>query len=259
MNNRLFVGGLPWAADDQDLREAFSQYGNVTDCKVVLDRETNRSRGFGFVTFETEDQATAAIEGMEGGQLGGRNVTVKVAQERRPRTPGGYGHRGGGGYTEERRGRRTMVEGPGGFNRGPDRGPRGGGDERGHGGGGGDRGGPGGPGGGGDRGGYGGNRGGYGGNQGGGDRGGYGGGQGGGGGYRGGGGGGGYRGGGGGGGYRGGGGGGYRGGGGYGGGSGGYGGGGGGWDDSGGNDGKPGRNSRNKKRGRGKRKNNDDW
>jgi len=240
MNNRLFVGGLPWAADDQDLREAFSQFGNVTDCKVVLDRETNRSRGFGFVTFETEEQAAAAIAAMEGGQLGGRNVTVKIAQERRPRGPRGFGGPRGGGYTEERRGRRTMMEGPSGFDRGPrgpDRGPPQGGDRGGPGGG--DRGGPGG-----------------------GDRGGYGGG-----GYRGGGGGGGYRGGGGGGGYRGGGGGGggggYRGGGGgyRGGGDGGYGGGGygGGWDDGGGGDGKPGRNSRNKKRGKGKKRRNDDW
>jgi heterogeneous nuclear ribonucleoprotein A1/A3 len=240
MKNRLFVGGLAWAANDQDLREAFAEFGTVTDSKVVLDRETGRSRGFGFVTFEAEEQAAAAVEAMEGKQLGGRSVTVKLAEERRPRLPRGLS--GGGGYTEERRGRRTMMESPSGptppapgprtFDRGPgqdrapgqdrqpprDRGPSGGG---------------------------------YG-HQGGGD-GPRGGGYGGGGGYQGGGGGG-YQGGGG-GGYRGGGGGGYQGGGGggyQGGGGGGYQGGGGGWGDSG-DEGKPGRNARGKKRGKGKK------
>jgi cold-inducible RNA-binding protein len=149
MKNRLFVGGLAWAANDQDLREAFAEFGTVTDSKVVLDRETGRSRGFGFVTFEAEEQAAAAVEAMEGKQLGGRSVTVKLAEERRPRLPRGLS--GGGGYTEERRGRRTMMESPSGptppapgprtFDRGPgqdrapgqdrqpprDRGPSGGG------------------------------------------------------------------------------------------------------------------------------------
>ena len=113
MNNRLFVGGLAWVAADHDLRDAFAQFGTVTDAKVVLDRETGRSRGFGFVTFETEEQATAAVQGLDGQQLGGRNVTVKVAEERRPRAPGGFGAPASpsGGYTEERRGRRATMEG----------------------------------------------------------------------------------------------------------------------------------------------------
>jgi hypothetical protein len=145
MSNRLFVGGLPWAVDDDGLHQAFAEYGEITDCKVITERDSGRSRGFGFVTFASAEEAQAAIEGMDGQDLGGRTLKVNVARER---TGGG----GGGGRR-------------GGFGGG-----RGGGGGRGFGGGGGGRGGYGGGGGG---------RGGYGGG-GGGGRGGYGGGGGGG-------------------------------------------------------------------------------
>jgi hypothetical protein len=96
MNRRLYVGGLPWAADDQALREAFSAHGTVTDAAIIKDRETGRSRGFGFVTFETGEMAEAAVKAMDGQQLGGRRITVREAEERGPRPGGGGGPRFGG-------------------------------------------------------------------------------------------------------------------------------------------------------------------
>jgi len=95
MSNKLFVGGLAWATDDEGLRAAFSEHGTVTDAKVINDRDTGRSRGFGFVTFESADQAQAAIAAMDGSNLDGRNIRVNEAQERSPRRGGGGG---GGGY-----------------------------------------------------------------------------------------------------------------------------------------------------------------
>lgn len=128
MNTRLFVGGLPWAAGDQELSEAFASYGTVTDAKVILDRETGKSRGFGFVTFETEAQAKAALEGMNGGEVGGRRVTVKEAQDRGPRRgPGGPGP----GGPPRRTGPPRDGDGGGPPRRGP---PPGGGPPRGPGG-----------------------------------------------------------------------------------------------------------------------------
>ncbi|XWS54920.1 hypothetical protein CRYUN_Cryun10bG0130700 [Craigia yunnanensis] len=90
---RCFVGGLAWATDDRALEEAFSVYGEIVDSKIVNDRETGRSRGFGFVTFRDEKAMRDAIEGMNGQNLDGRNITVNEAQSRRS---GGGG--GGGGY-----------------------------------------------------------------------------------------------------------------------------------------------------------------
>ncbi|MCO4772235.1 MAG: RNA-binding protein, partial [Deltaproteobacteria bacterium] len=79
MGTRLFVGGLSWGTDDASLRAAFAAFGDVTDARVVIDRETGRSRGFGFVAFATDDQAKAAIEGMEGQELDGRRIRVNEA------------------------------------------------------------------------------------------------------------------------------------------------------------------------------------
>lgn len=91
MSKKLFVGGLAWATDDQGLREAFEAFGEVLDAKVITDRETGRSRGFGFVTFSDAGDANSAIEQMDGAQLDGRRVNVSEARERR-------GGGGGGGY-----------------------------------------------------------------------------------------------------------------------------------------------------------------
>lgn len=99
---RCFVGGLAWATDDGRLQDAFSKYGEVVESKVIKDRETDRSRGFGFVTFADESAMKDAIEGMNGQELDGRNITVNQAQSRgsggRTGGPGGgYGGGGGGG------------------------------------------------------------------------------------------------------------------------------------------------------------------
>nr|AAF31402.1 putative glycine-rich RNA binding protein 1 [Catharanthus roseus] len=95
---RCFVGGLAWATTDQSLSEAFSQYGEVLESKIINDRETGRSRGFGFVTFGDEKSMKDAIEGMNGQTLDGRNVTVNEAQSR-----GSGGGGGGGGFRGPRR------------------------------------------------------------------------------------------------------------------------------------------------------------
>ncbi len=95
MSKKLFVGGLSWGTDSDGLRNAFEQYGEVTDSAVISDRDTGRSRGFGFVTFADNSAADAAIQGMNGRELDGRTLNVNEAKERAPRGGGGGG--GGGG------------------------------------------------------------------------------------------------------------------------------------------------------------------
>ncbi|HJL18367.1 MAG TPA: RNA-binding protein [Sandaracinaceae bacterium LLY-WYZ-13_1] len=102
MSKKLFVGGLAWATTDQGLQEAFEAFGEVLEAKVITDRETGRSRGFGFVTFADAQAADDAIAGMDGRELDGRTVNVNEARERAPRRGGGggggfRGGRGGGG------------------------------------------------------------------------------------------------------------------------------------------------------------------
>lgn len=96
MSSKIFVGGLSWGTDDAGLHEAFAPFGEITDAKVISDRETGRSRGFGFVTYTSSDDANSAIEAMNGADLDGRTLNVNVAQERErgPRRDGG----GGGGF-----------------------------------------------------------------------------------------------------------------------------------------------------------------
>jgi len=98
MSKKLFVGGLSWDTDDHGLRTAFEQYGEVTEAKVISDRDTGRSRGFGFVTFADGGSADNAIEQMNGATLDGRTLNVNEAQDRRGGGGGGGGRgRGGGG------------------------------------------------------------------------------------------------------------------------------------------------------------------
>ncbi|KAG7539841.1 RNA-binding domain superfamily [Arabidopsis thaliana x Arabidopsis arenosa] len=92
---RCFVGGLAWATSDEDLERTFSQFGDVLDSKIINDRETGRSRGFGFVTFKDEKAMRDAIDEMNGKELDGRTITVNEAQSRG--SGGGGGGRGGGG------------------------------------------------------------------------------------------------------------------------------------------------------------------
>ena len=83
MSTKLFVGSLPWAANDDDLQKAFSAHGKVLSAKVVTDKETRRSRGFGFVEYETESEATAAIQALNGSELKGRNIIVSEAKPKK--------------------------------------------------------------------------------------------------------------------------------------------------------------------------------
>ncbi len=83
MSTKLFVGSLPWSASDEDLQTAFAAHGNVLSAKVVTDKETRRSRGFGFVEFETEADANAAIQALNGSELKGRNIIVSEAKPKK--------------------------------------------------------------------------------------------------------------------------------------------------------------------------------
>lgn len=83
MSNKLFVGGLSWGTESDSLRAAFEQYGTVSDAVVISDRDTGRSRGFGFVTFENLDDANAAIAAMDQSDLDGRTLNVNMARDRR--------------------------------------------------------------------------------------------------------------------------------------------------------------------------------
>ena len=98
MGNKLYVGNLPYSVRDADLEQAFAEFGSVTSAKVMMERDTGRSKGFGFVEMGSDDEAQAAINGMNGQSLGGRNVVVNEARpmESRPPRTGGFG--GGGGY-----------------------------------------------------------------------------------------------------------------------------------------------------------------
>ena len=118
MGNKLYVGNLPYGVRDADLEQAFSQFGSVTSAKVMMERDTGRSKGFGFVEMGTDAEAQDAINGMNGQSLGGRNVVVNEARPMEARPPrtggfggggGGYGGGGGGGYGGGRR------EGGGGY------------------------------------------------------------------------------------------------------------------------------------------------
>lgn len=91
MATRLFIGSLAWATTDDSLKEFFSQVGEVVSANVIVDRETNRSKGFGFVEMSNDDEAKAAVEQLNGKDLDGRAIVVNEARprEERPRTGGG--------------------------------------------------------------------------------------------------------------------------------------------------------------------------
>jgi RNA recognition motif-containing protein len=93
MNNKLFVGNLSFQTTENELQDAFAAYGTVTETNLMVDRMTNRPRGFGFVTMGSDAEAQAAIEGLNGRDLGGRAITVNVARPREERPAGGGGGR----------------------------------------------------------------------------------------------------------------------------------------------------------------------
>jgi RNA recognition motif-containing protein len=142
VGNKLYVGNLAYSVRDESLHQAFSQFGTVTSAKVMMDRDTGRSKGFGFVEMGSDAEAQAAINGMNGQPLEGRAVVVNEARPREDRpggfggSRGGYGGGGGGGGGGGR-----SPYGSGGGGRGPYGGGAGGGGRGGYGGGGGGRGG----------------------------------------------------------------------------------------------------------------------
>ena len=99
MGNKLYVGNLPYTVRDEDLQQAFGAYGSVNSAKVMMERDTGRSKGFGFVEMGSDAEAQSAIEGMNGQSLGGRSLVVNEARpmEARPPRSGGGGFGGGGG------------------------------------------------------------------------------------------------------------------------------------------------------------------
>ena len=109
MKNKLFMGGLAWGTTDSVLREACERYGQIEDVKVIMDRDTGRSKGFGFVTFSSDEAAAKCNAEMDGQVIDGRAVKVDFPREREERGGGGGYDRGGGGG------------GGGGYDRGPRR------------------------------------------------------------------------------------------------------------------------------------------
>ena len=110
MSNKLFVGNLSFNTTENDLNDAFAAFGTVTETNLMMDRETGRPRGFGFITMSSAEEANKAIEGLNGKDMDGRALTVNVAKPREERAPGGGGGRreyggsgagrsGGGGYS----------------------------------------------------------------------------------------------------------------------------------------------------------------
>jgi cold-inducible RNA-binding protein len=109
MGKKLFVGGLSWGTTDDGLHQAFERFGEIVEAKVVTDRETGRSRGFGFVSFTADEMAAAAAAEMNGTMLDGRTIRVNEAENQAPKRGGfrggsrgggggGGGYRGGGGH-----------------------------------------------------------------------------------------------------------------------------------------------------------------
>lgn len=146
MGNKLYVGNLPYSFRDQDLEQTFSQFGSVGSAKVMMERDTGRSKGFGFVEMGSDAEAQAAIQGVHGQNFGGRDLVVNEARPMEPRPPrsggfgggnggggyGGGGRSGGGGYGGGREGGGGGYggggrEGGGGFRSPYGSGPRGGG------------------------------------------------------------------------------------------------------------------------------------
>jgi hypothetical protein len=139
MGNKLYVGNLPYSYRDSDMEQAFAQFGTVTSAKVMMERDTGRSKGFGFVEMSSPAEAQAAIAGMNGQQIGGRGLVVNEARPMEPRSGGGGGFGGGGGGGGRGFGGGGSGGGGGGYGGGGGGGRREGGGGGGYGGGGGGR------------------------------------------------------------------------------------------------------------------------
>ena len=119
---KIFVGGLPFRVDDSSLKEAFQEYGEVSSAKVITDKFTGRSRGFGFVEMPNDEEGKKAMAELNGSEMDGRSIVVNVAEERKERSGGGGGYKGGGGGGY--RGGSGGGNRGGGYDRGGDRGNR---------------------------------------------------------------------------------------------------------------------------------------
>jgi RNA recognition motif-containing protein len=102
MNKKLYVGGLSYSVTDSQLRDMFTSHGTVESAKVVTDRDSDRSRGFGFVEMGTQEEAEKAIAALNGTQQDGRSLTVNISKPREDRPSRGGGGGGGGGYNRDR-------------------------------------------------------------------------------------------------------------------------------------------------------------
>ena len=120
MAKKIYVGNLPHSTSDNELQNHFATFGEVVSAQVIVDRDTGRSKGFGFVEMADDEAAQAAINALNGQEFGGRPLTVNEARPREERPRGSFGGGGGGGFRDDRRG------GGGGVRRGG-----GGGDRRG--------------------------------------------------------------------------------------------------------------------------------
>jgi len=127
MSKKIFVGDLSWDTTDQGLHQAFTKFGEIAEAKVITDRDTGRSRGFGFVTFDDDSAADKAIAEMDGKELDGRSIRVNEAQEKNSRGGGGGGRGGGGGGYGGGGGGGGRGGGGGGYGGGGGGGGRGGG------------------------------------------------------------------------------------------------------------------------------------
>ena len=115
MGNKLYVGNLSYSVRDESLQQAFSQFGQVTSAKVMMDRDSGRSKGFGFVEMGSDAEAQAAIRGMNGQPLDGRAIVVNEARPKEDRPGGGYGGGGGGRGSGGGGGRGSYGGGRGGY------------------------------------------------------------------------------------------------------------------------------------------------
>ena len=102
MGSKIYVGGLPYSATDQQLQELFAPYGTVASAKVITDKFTGQSRGFGFVEMSSPEEASKAIAALNGTQMDGRTLTVNEAKPQEPRFGGGGGFGGGRGGKRDR-------------------------------------------------------------------------------------------------------------------------------------------------------------
>ncbi|MGQ0811961.1 MAG: RNA recognition motif domain-containing protein [Nitrospiraceae bacterium] len=102
MGSKIYVGGLPYSTTEQQLSDLFAAHGSVQSARVITDKFTGQSRGFGFVEMTTNDEAKAAITALNGTQLGGRTLTVNEARPQEPRTGGGGGRGGVGAGNRDR-------------------------------------------------------------------------------------------------------------------------------------------------------------